>query len=307
MEKFTLTDNIGLELMEWMHIRGYSYNTIRQYRHTLKQIQKNHQYIDNENLRKIIKKFKHQNQRAVLHMINDYCYDKNFDFVLRIPRIKTKPRKTPEIYSAGEIKMMINSAPKPYDLAIRCIFNIGAGLRVSEMIKLSWGDIRWIDWLQDQENYGIVVIKAAKGSKERVVNIPNQLMKDLYQFAKEENVLNEFRIPNGSMIFPILSKQWKKNSQISLKTEEQKNQYIRQAYDWFRYHIIRKHCEKAIGRRIKVHSLRHSRATYLYEYEKVPIERIQLLLGHADIATTMLYTKVNPISTFEMLKKTSEI
>ena len=108
------------------------------------------------------------------------------------------------------------------------------------------------------------------------------------------------------MIFPILNMQWKKKHH-NLKTEQEKNEYIKQAYDWFRYNIIHNHCEKAIGRKVKVHGLRHSRATYLYEIEKVPIERIQLLLGHADIATTMLYTKVNPISTFELLKKTTEI
>jgi len=65
--------------------------------------------------------------------------------------------------------------------------------------------------------------------------------------------------------------------------------------------------EKALGKSIKIHSLRHSKATYLYEVDKVPIERIQLLLGHSNLATTMIYTKVNPISTFDMIKDTKEI
>lgn len=306
MNKFEITDEVGLEVMDWMKAKGYSINTIRQYRATLKKLQKQYQYIDNENLRKVIKDFKYPNQRAVLQLINSFCFDKGVDFFLRVPKIKYRPRKIPEIFSPEEIKLMINATPKPYDLALRCIFNIGAGLRVAEMLRLSWSHIRWIDWLPNQDNYGVAVIKASKGGKERPVNIPSNLMKDLYEYAKEKRTINEFRVPVGSMIFPILNQRWRKNTP-SLKTDEEKNIYLKQAYDWFRHNIIKKHCEKALGKKIKVHWLRHSRATYLYEIEKVPIERIQVLLGHSDISITMLYTKISPLSTFEMLKKTTEI
>jgi len=306
MDKLELTDNQCIDIIEWLTIKGYSYNTIRQYKSTLKKLQLDYRNLSNDNLRKIIKKFNHQNQRAVLHMVNEYCFDKAIDFRLVIPRIKVKPRKTPEIYSTAEIDLLIKSAPKPYDLAIRCIFNMGAGLRVSEIIKLSWNHIRWIDWLPNKENYGVAVIKSGKGSKDRVVNIPHKLMKDLYQYAKEVEVLNEFRVPVGGMIFDFGSTIFKPELKQQ-DIEKWKDEYVRHSYDWFRYNIIHKHCEKALGKRLKVHSLRHSRATYLYEIEKVPIERIQLLLGHKELSTTMIYTKVNPVSTFELLKETKEI
>ena len=306
MESFELTDPQCLEIMDWMNMKGYSYNSIRQYKHTLKKLQLNHRSLTNDNLRKIIKSFNHQNQRAVLHLINSYCYDKGLDFRLLIPRIKVKPRKSPEIYSNEEVKLIVSSAPKPYDLALRCIFNMGAGLRVSEIIKLSWNHIRWPDWLANQEGYGVAVIKSGKGSKDRVVNIPTNLMKDLYEFAKESKVLNEFRIPIGGMIFSFEHNDYKQELQKQ-DVEKWKNEYLRSCYDMFRHQIIKKYCEKALGKKIKVHNLRHSRATYLYEIEKVPIERIQLLLGHSNLATTMIYTKVNPVSTFELLKQTKEI
>ena len=57
----------------------------------------------------------------------------------------------------------------------------------------------------------------------------------------------------------------------------------------------------------KIHSLRHSKATCLYEVEKVPVEKIQILLGHGSINTTMLYTKINSRSVFEMIKDTKKI
>lgn len=306
MDQFEITNETAKDMIDWLKFKGYSYNTIRQYRTTLKWLQLHYRFISNENLRLIMKKFKHQNQRAVLHLINKYCFDKALSFRLLVPSVRVKPPKSPEIYSIEEIKLMIKSAPYPYNLALRCIFNMGAGLRVSEVIKLSWNHIRWIDWLKDQDNYGIAIIKSAKGSKDRVVNIPTNLMRDLYNYAKKIGVLNEMRIPVGGMLFSFDHLHYKEDL-LKRNIIQWKEEYVRSCYDWFRYNIIKKCCEKALGKRIKIHSFRHSRATYLYEVEKVPIERIQLLLGHAKLDTTMIYTKVNPLSTFNLLKRTNEI
>lgn len=306
MESFKLDKPVCRDIIDWMKAKGYSYNTIRQYTSTFKQLSIGEKEINNEKLRNIIKKFKHQNQRAVLYLINNYCFDKGIDFRLLIPKIKVKPRKIPQTLSPEEIRLMIDSAPHPFNLAIRCLYNMGAGLRISEIIKFSWSNIRWADWLSNQDNYGVALIKSAKGSKDRVVNIPSNLMKDLYKYAIEQNNLNESGIPTGGMIFQMGDVEWKKELK-EFNLEQWKNEYITYAYDWFRYNILRKCCEKALNKHIKIHSLRSSRATYLYEIEKVPIERIQLLLGHSSIATTMIYTKVNPVSTFEMLKNTKEL
>lgn len=244
-------------------------------------------------------------------MILDYCYDQNINFNLKIPSIKKQASKLPQILSSSEIDLMIKSAPKPYDLAIRCIFNMGAGLRISEIIKFSWDHIRWVDWLSNQEDYGVAVIKAGKGSKDRIVNIPKKLMKDLYQYALETNNFNEFRVPMGGAIFPFGSFKSKKENHMkelfNSNQEMWKVEYIQSKYDWFRYNILELCCEKALNKRIKIHSLRHSRATYLYEIEGVPVEKIQILLGHSSLNTTMLYTRVNPRSVFELLKNTKEI
>lgn len=306
MENFELSDGNCLELMEWLQVRGYAYNTIKKYKYTLKKLQRNHKVLNNITLRKILKEFKYQNQRAVLCMVNSFCFDKAIDFHLNIPKIRTKPRKTPDIYSLEEINIMINSVEYPYNLVIRCLFNMGAGLRISEIIKLSWNHIRWADWIDKKDSYGVAIIRSGKGSKDRVVNIPLKLMQDLYEYAKEENNLNEFGIPLGGMMFPIGKNNYKPDL-MKQNLEQWKNEYLEYAYNWLRYNIIQNKCEKALGKRIKIHALRNSKATYLYEIEKVPIERIQLLLGHANLSTTMIYTKVNPVSTFELLKKTKEI
>lgn len=59
--------------------------------------------------------------------------------------------------------------------------------------------------------------------------------------------------------------------------------------------------EKAIGKRIKFHTLRHSCATWLLERGK-DTRFIQQFLGHSRIQTTQIYTHVNPINLKEALK-----
>lgn len=59
--------------------------------------------------------------------------------------------------------------------------------------------------------------------------------------------------------------------------------------------------ERAVGKRIKFHTLRHSCATWLLEMGK-DTRFIQQFLGHSRIQTTQIYTHVNPMS----LKKAFE-
>jgi integrase len=305
MDELALTDELGSNIVNWM-LSKYAIGTINNRTAYLKRLFKKYKVLNQETLRRIMKQVKHQHQRACLVMINNYCYENNIPFFIRIPSIKKQAQKIPEILTDNEIKLMIESAPKPYDLAIRCLFNMGAGLRVSEVIKLCWDHINWIDWIHNQDNYGTAIIKSGKGSKDRVVNIPPKLMKDLYSYAKEKNNLNEFRIPTGLMIFPFGDEELP----IGVPSNEMdiwKQKYIDKKYDWFLYNIIQKHCEKALNKHIKIHSLRHSRATYLHEIEGLLIEEIQVLLGHSNIQTTLIYVKINPKRTFDKMKNTKEI
>ena len=288
----------------------YAMSTLRKRAIFLKTIFKKYKVLNTKTLKQMMSKFKYQHQRAAIVMINNYCYDSDIPFNIRVPSIKGQSKKLPDILNPDEIKLMIDSAPKPYNLVIRCLFNIGAGLRISEIIKMKWNDIRWLDWIKDKNSYGVAIIKSGKGSKDRIVNIPKKLMIDLYDYAKEQDLLNEFKIPFGGMMFPFGSdesnKLYKKDL-MKINMERWKEDYLRSRYDWFRYNILKKCCEKALNKKIKVHQLRHSRATYLHEVEKVPIEDLRLLLGHSSLNTTMIYTRINPRRVFDNLKETKEI
>ena len=313
MKELTLSQELYIDIVDWMQSR-YSISTIKSRQSYLKRMFKKYKVLNRETMSIIYRTFKNPADKASFVMINEYCSENNIDFNVIIPRMKYKKPKIPELLSKSEIELMVKSAPKPYDMVIRCIFNMGAGLRISEIIKFSWNHIRWADWLSNKSGYGVAIIKQGKGGKERVVNIPQNLMNDLYEYAKESNVLNEFGIPSGSFIFEfggIGKAMGKSNDYLAKNTkfidDEWKYQYVRSKYAWFRYNILQKYCEKALNKQIHIHQLRHSRATYLYEVEKVGLADIQKLLGHTSLDTTMRYIQIDVKNIFEDIKNTMEL
>jgi len=57
-------------------------------------------------------------------------------------------------------------------------------------------------------------------------------------------------------MFPMGKKDYKKEL-MNRNLEKWKDEYLKYAYDWFRYNLVKNKCEKALGKRIKIHSLRH--------------------------------------------------
>ena len=305
MKELELNDDLLINIVDYAKTKGLAYGTLRNYAVQLRSLFKKYKILDRNNLLKILKKSKHPYQRAVLTLINEYCFYADIDFKMIIPKRRSSPRKIPVTLTIEEIKKMIEATPKPHNLMLRCIFGIGSGLRVSEIIKLSWNHFYWADWLKDKGD-GVVMIKETKRGKTIINNVPKEIMQALYDYAKKQGILNEFFIPEKGVVFNFGVGEWDKTT-FSYNKDLWKKRYIKHAYDWIRFNVIQKYCEKAIGRRIKIHWLRHSRATYLLEVEKIPLERISQLLGHSDIATTMIYAKMNPQTTINMMKGVGSI
>lgn len=130
-----------------------------------------------------------------------------------------------------------------------------AGLRVSELIHLRWEDICFG---QNQ-----IHLKLAKGRKDRIVMLSTKI----------KNTLQSFRKSQGTVF----------------KTNRQKSYSSRTIEA-----IVKHSATKAkLNTEVTPHSLRHSFATHLLE-QGVEITYIRDLLGHTDVRTTMIYTKVAP-------------
>ena len=309
-----LTDELLIGIAEYMNGRRLAYRTKVEYMNALKLIRKKDRILNQKAVNKVLGKDPSGRNKAVLSLINNYCLDNELPFMIRIPKSKIKKRSLPEIIPKEEIKLIIAATPKPYDLMLRIVYAAGAGLRISEAITLTFGKFNWVVWLgrmRDEPTAqidGILRIKEGKGGKDRMVNIPYSLMKDIYEYSAQTDILDERQIPNSDVRmfkfgFEDFENFSKKNNYLD--REKKRMAYIKCCYDWFKHNIIKKYCYTALGRKFKIHSLRHSRATHLYE-EGVPIEKIQKLLGHSSIQTTMIYSQVSEKETLKSMKGIKE-
>lgn len=171
-----------------------------------------------------------------------------------IPRPK-KPQLLPKALNQAEIKKIIDTTENTkHRLIIQLCY--GMGLRVSEIVGLKLENI-------DSKKMR-VLIEGAKGKKDRYVNLPQSILRDLRVYYKEYQP-KEF----------LLEGQF--GGQYS----------IRSAQQVFKTAMKKAKIKKTVG----IHSLRHSYATHLLEYG-TDISLIQKLLGHNDIKTTLVYTNV---------------
>ncbi|TMH69384.1 MAG: site-specific tyrosine recombinase XerD, partial [Betaproteobacteria bacterium] len=136
------------------------------------------------------------------------------------------------------------------------------GLRVSELVALKT--------FETNLDAGVVRIMG-KGSKERLVPLGEESMHWIARYAKEARPdLKGQREPDALFI------------------TARGAGMTRQAF----WHLIRRYGVRAIpGKRLSPHVLRHAFATHLINHG-ADLRVVQLLLGHADISTTQIYTHV---------------
>jgi integrase/recombinase XerD len=139
----------------------------------------------------------------------------------------------------------------------------GAGLRVSELVALTPGDV----WMDDQ-----VVRVFGKGGKERLVPIGRQVMGAVSIYLHELRT----RLDRG-----------KTRNRLLLNV---RGQPLSRVGAWG---IVKQAAIRAgITKRVTPHTLRHSFATHLLE-GGADLRAVQEMLGHADLATTQIYTHVD--------------
>ena len=174
--------------------------------------------------------------------------------------------KLPDVLSVEEVKKLINicDTKKPKGIRDAAMIELlyAAGLRVSELVNVK---------LQNVNMEAGFVRVFGKGSKERVVPI------GLYAKEKIDHYIKSSR--------PLLLK--KMVSQYLFIARAGKPM-TRQGF----WKQLKKYGQTAgIKKRLTPHSLRHSFATHLLE-GGADLRAVQIMLGHADISTTQIYTHV---------------
>jgi integrase/recombinase XerD len=176
------------------------------------------------------------------------------------------PRSLPKSLSEAEVERLL-AAPDvqtPQGLRDRAMLETlyASGLRVSELVGLKT--------LQASLDMGVVRI-LGKGAKERLAPLGEEAVEWIARYQREAR--------------PKLLRARKSDA---LFVTPRGGPMTRQAF----WGIVRRHAAAAgIARDISPHTLRHAFATHLINHG-ADLRVVQLLLGHADISTTQIYTHV---------------
>jgi len=136
------------------------------------------------------------------------------------------------------------------------------GTRVSELISLTTNSINW------QVGY---LVAMGKGEKERVIPVGQSAYDCLYTYVHEARAVF-LRKESTDVLF------------LSRLGEG----FTRQGF----WKMVKKYALKAgLAKKVHPHTFRHSFATHLLE-GGADLRSVQIMLGHADISTTQIYTHI---------------
>ncbi len=183
-------------------------------------------------------------------------------------KIAKKAKKLPVVLSQREVKDLIKAAPAKRD-RLMVEFLYSSGCRVSECVKLKTENLNFKE--------RIASIRGGKGNKDRIIILSKEWLKHINKYLKKKKIKSPF----------VFSK--KNGKPLSSDTVQR---------------VVKKAAKKAgIEKKVTPHTLRHSYATHLLEAGE-NIRKIQELLGHSDLSTTQIYTRV---STTELKKVKSPL
>ena len=252
-----------------LNIEGYSQKTIDIYSLYLslfsKYINKNLKFINNEDIINYLSYLKKDKKISInslslilsslKHFFNEYL-KLNIKIDIKLPR---KPKKIPIVLTLKEIKDLVeNTKLKRNKLIIEFMFS--SGVRVSECTDMKISNLNFL------ENTGRVI--SGKGNKDRLIILSKKWIKEYTKYLEKRK-----KAINSEYLFCS-----SKGNKLSVDTIQK---------------FIKKSSKLAnITKKVSPHTLRHSFATNLLEND-VNIRYIQQLLGHSNLNTTQIYTKVN--------------
>jgi site-specific recombinase XerD len=182
-----------------------------------------------------------------------------------------KKRKLPNVLNENQV-LLVSNAMESERNKIMVLITFYCGLRMNELLTIEPYSFQWNKWLEKPHDSGVLKV-LGKGNKQRQVFVPAQLMARVYSWIKQEVA------PRGQgvqdCLFQIKKSRW--------------NTLLNQSGN------------RALGRNINPHLLRHSCGTWLRE-QGWDLKEIAEFLGHESISTTQIYTHISQ----EQIKKKYE-
>ena len=181
---------------------------------------------------------------------------------LELPKVE---KKVPEILSLEKVELLLEQPVGEEDKEIRdkAMMELlyATGIRVTELISLKVEDV----------NLPLEYIRCGAQPKSRIIPIGAQAKFALYRYMEKAR---------GNMVL--------RTDEETLFVNCNGKPMTRQGF----WKIIKSYARKAgIEEDITPHTLRHSFAAHLIE-NGADLRSVQEMLGHSDISTTQIYTKL---------------
>lgn len=208
-----------------------------------------------------------------------------------------RPKTIPAVLTTAEVASLLAAVADPtHRLVAELLY--GAGLRLMEALRLRVKDVDF--------GQGHLIIRQGKGDKDRVALLPTSLIARLAAQVERVRLLHardlaaglgSVELPDGyeiknpgaarslawQYVFPA----------VRIGTDNRSGQRRRHhLHETAIQSSVTRAARAAVpGRKASCHTLRHSFATHLLEAGH-DIRKVQELLGHADVSTTMIYTHI---------------
>ena len=189
---------------------------------------------------------------------------------VELPKV---PRGLPKALSEREVALLLASieGDEPLARRDRAMLEVlyGTGIRISELVGLSLGDV----------DLGDAMIRVyGKGNKERVVPLGRYAL----------DALADWLAGDGRGV--LEPRRWRSRDDAEAVFLNRSGTRLSRQGGWG---VLKKYGAKVgLGAKVSPHTLRHCCATHMLEHG-ADIRTVQELLGHASITTTQVYTRVS--------------
>jgi len=207
-----------------------------------------------------------------------------------------KKKKLPVVLSVDEMVRLMDMMAADFRLMAKLQY--GAGLRVSELLRLRVADLDF--------DRGQLAVRDSKGAKDRATVLPASLESELRSQVGKVKRLHQLDLEadyEGASLPPsLIRKLGNRNKEIYWQYVFPARKLAKdpRSGKTMRHHALENSYMVAITRaaegagiekRVTTHALRHSFATHMLE-GGADIRTVQELLGHNSVETTQIYTHV---------------